>query len=121
MNHNHEQRLVNFIRQYQPSPPPPKAGLEEEIMAQLEAPPPTEKVVFFPKSYSWAFGGVIAASVLAVFASVRILQPIPSSPQQTAELEVFLTENWEALTIPSSTDTSWEALTTESTESSNRR
>lgn len=116
MSHNRHDRLVNFIRQYQSSPPPPKVDLEAEIMRQVETEPQREKVVSFPQV---AFGGVIAASVLLLFSSVRLLQPTPYSPQPTAELELFLTENWEAVTTPPPSDTSWQTLTTEETESSN--
>lgn len=123
MSHNSDERLVNFIRKYRSSPPPPKVNLEEDLMAQIEAEPQAEKVISFPQlsHQKWAFGGVIAASVLLLFTSVRLLQPTPSSPQQTAELEAFLTENWEAITIPSPTYTNWQTLTAEPSESSYRR
>lgn len=111
MSHHSDERLVNFIRQYNSSPPPPKVDLEAEIMAHLETEPQREKVVSFPQV---AFGGVIAASVLLLFTSVRLLQPTSSSPQPTAELELFLTENWEATTTPSSSYSNWQTLTTES-------
>ncbi|PNW38058.1 UNVERIFIED_CONTAM: hypothetical protein BEN50_15920 [Euhalothece sp. KZN 001] len=116
MSHNSDDHLVNFIRQYNSSPPPPKVDLEAEIMAHVEIEPQREKVVAFPQI---AFGGVIAASVLLLFTSVRLLQPTFYSPQPSAELEHFLTENWEAVTTPPPSDTSWQTLTTEKTKSSN--
>jgi len=121
MSHNPNDRLVSFIRQNAPSPPPEKVDVEEALMAQIERESETEKVIPFPQRHpqQWLFGGVVAASILLLFTSVRVLQPTPSSPQETAELEAFLTENWEALTTPSPSYTSWDNLTAEQPESSN--
>lgn len=120
-HHSSEERLVQFLREHSPSPPPPKEDVEGALMAQIEAEAPPTKVTPFPqiRYQGLVFGSAIAASVLLLFTSVRILQPNSLSPQETAELETFLIENWEAVTTPAETETSW--LMPEPPESFNRR
>ncbi len=123
MSHHRDDRLVNFLRQNVSSPPPPKVDVEEALMSQIAKEKETQRVIPFPKRPhpQWFLSGVIAASVLLLFNSVRWLQPTPSSPQQTLELEAFLTENWDAVTTPTSPDNNWITFTPEQLESSNRR
>ena len=124
MSHNSNDRLVNLIRENAPTPPPPKGDIEEALMAQIEREADTEKVISFPHfpRQQWLLGGAVAASVFMVFTSIRLFQPpTPSSPQETAELEAFLTENWDTFATPTPSYTSWDYLTTEQPESSNRR
>lgn len=121
MSHHSEEKLVDFLRQHRTSPPPPKVDLEAQLMAQIEAEANPEKVISFAKKNypKWAFGGVIVASILLLFTSVRFLQPTPSVSETNQELETFLTENWEAVTTPPPSDTAWQNLSTEPLESSN--
>lgn len=118
MSRHSDERLVKFLRQYHGSPPPPKANVEEALMAQIETQPQTAKAV--KHHQQWAFGGIIAASVLLVFTSVRFWQPTPLSSDEAA-LEAFLAENWQAVTTADSSDTSWQTLTPEQPESPDRR
>ncbi|NBD33203.1 MAG: hypothetical protein GVY17_09620 [Cyanobacteria bacterium] len=124
MSHNSsDERLVQLLQKYRSSPPPPKKDLEARLMAQIEAEPRTAKVMPFPKvQYPvWAVGRAIAASVLLLFTSVRFLQPTPYSTQQSAELEAFLIENWDAVTAPSPTHPNWNYLNLEQPAASDRR
>ncbi len=113
--------LVQFLRKHRSSPPAPKREIEHSLMAQIEAENRLGEMATVPKvrHQRWAFGGVIAASVLLLFTSIRFLQPTPSSPQEMAELEAFIMENWEAVITPTPTETSW--FISESPESLNRR
>ena len=113
--------LVQFLREHRSSPPVPKREIEHSLMAQIEAENRLGEMATVPKvrHQRWAFGGVIAASVLLLFTSIRFLQPTPSSPQEMAELEAFIMENWEAVITPTPTETSW--FISESPESLNRR
>ncbi|QDZ40475.1 hypothetical protein FRE64_11225 [Euhalothece natronophila Z-M001] len=112
MSQHSSDDLVNFLRNNRPSSPPQQADIEDRLMAQIETETDT-KVRFFPQlhHYKWVFSGVLAASLLLVFTGIRTLQPTPS--QQNAELEDFLTENWEAVTTPSPSYSDWEFLTPE--------
>jgi hypothetical protein len=116
-----DERLVQFLQAHHASPPPPKEDIENALMAQVEAEPSARKIVAFPQVANprWAFGSLIAASVLLLFGSVRFLPPTPSATQETAELEAFLLENWEAVTTSTPTETTW--LILEQPEPSNRR
>ncbi|AFZ43584.1 hypothetical protein PCC7418_1388 [Halothece sp. PCC 7418] len=108
-HHASDERLVQFLRKYSPPPPSPKGDVEGALMDQIEAEAPPTNVTAFPKIryQGWVFGSAIAASVLLLFTSVRLLPPKSLSPQETAELETFLIENWEAVTTPAETETSW--------------
>jgi len=108
-DHSSNKPLVQFLRDHHSSPPAPKREIEHSLMAQIAAENQVGDGVTFPKAryQGWAFAGVIAASVLLLFTSVRFLQPTPSPSQETAELEAFLMENWEAVTTPTPTETSW--------------
>lgn len=118
MSRHFDERLVKFLRQYHASPPPPKANVEEALMAQIETQPQSAKAV--KHHQQWVFGGIIAASVLLLFTSVRFWQPTPLSSDEAA-LETFLAENWQAVTTADSSETSWQTLTPEPPESSHRR
>lgn len=120
-HHSSDERLVQFIREHHPSPPSPKEELEETLMVQIEAEAQPTNVTPFRKIpyQGWVFGSAIAASVLFLFTSVRFLQPSALSPQETAELEAFLIENWESVTMADPAETSW--FIPQQPESSNRR
>jgi len=122
-HHSSDERLVQFIREHHPSPPSPKENIEDTLIAQIETEARSTNVTPFRKIpyQGLAFGSVIAASVLLLFTSVRFLQPNSNSlsPQETAELEAFLIENWESVTMADPTETTW--LIPQQPESSNRR
>ncbi|NBD15922.1 MAG: hypothetical protein GVY04_07180 [Cyanobacteria bacterium] len=120
-HHSSDERLVQFIREHHPSPPSPKENIEDTLIAQIETEAQPTNVTPFPRRryQGWVFGSAIAASVLLLFTSVRFLQPSSLSPQETAELEAFLIENWEAVTMADPAETSW--FIPEQPKSSNRR
>ena len=122
-HHSSDERLVQFIREHHPSPPSPKEELEETLMVQIEAETQSTEVTVTPfpriRYQGWVFGSAIAASVLFLFTSVRFLQPSALSPQEAAELEAFLIENWESVTMADPAETSW--FIPQQPESSNRR
>jgi len=124
-HHSSDERLVQFIREHHPSPPSPKENIEDTLIAQIETEARSTEVTVTPfpriRYQGWVFGSAIAASVLFLFTSVRFLQPNSNSlsPQETAELEAFLIENWESVTMADPTETTW--LIPQQPESSNRR
>ena len=143
MSQDHTDDFVSFLRNHRPCPPPPQGDLEKRLMAQIQAEPPTKKPVksFFqlgeglsspslseackPRQrlrlpqrkapalsvgqYRWAFSSLMAASVFLMLTSL-----LPSTPsQQNAQLEAFLTENWEAVTTTSPTYGEWKLINEE--------
>ncbi|MCS7030878.1 MAG: hypothetical protein NZL92_05050 [Gloeomargarita sp. SKYG116] len=83
MNHD---PLVDFLRQYAPSAPPPHPALESRILTCITRPQPRPVWCWFPS--------VLAVTVVSLglgMASAHFLQP---NPAQVAELEAWIEAQW---------------------------
>jgi hypothetical protein len=88
-----DDKVVNFLRQYRPSLPPPQTDREEQLMQMIRV----EKQINSTKSLplSGLITGIAALSIL-IFGSYRWSHPQPHLSQiSDTELEAFLVESWD--------------------------
>lgn len=88
-----DDNLVSFLRQHRPSPPEPRAALEEEILQaiEIEAKNSRKRPIFSPRT--GAIG--IAAIGLLLFGQYRWSSPTPRVANiSDEELEAFLADSW---------------------------
>lgn len=95
-----DERLVAFLRQNRPVPPPEPLNFEDKLMDIIEQEANYTSDNTFsslpsanPHCY-WAIPGVIAASFLLVWSSLRTLIPPQTARVEIVELESFLVKNW---------------------------
>lgn len=96
-----DEKLVEFLRQYRPVPPPAGASAEERLLAAIESEP---KVRHSPYSFRWAIPALVAAGVLLVWGSIRLFTPLTLPQGQvadrnrdatdTADIEEFMFSSW---------------------------
>ena len=85
---NDDEKLVAFVRQNRPVPPPAAANFEEQLLEGIDRQPipsqqPRHRVF-------WAIPSAVAAGLLLAWGGYRLLNPATN----TAELEVFLVNSW---------------------------
>ncbi|MEG3438736.1 hypothetical protein V0288_16535 [Pannus brasiliensis CCIBt3594] len=88
-----DDNLVSFLRQHRPSPPEPRANLEEEILRaiEIEAETPRKRPIISPRTGAIS----IAAIALLLFGFYRWSSPTPRvATISDRELEAFLADNW---------------------------
>lgn len=84
-------RLVDFLRQHRPLPPPPDLDLEQQIMSAIAEKPRFEErrsrrlVLIAP---------AIAALVLIAWVGKSLLMPPTPTAAELASLEAFLENTW---------------------------
>lgn len=111
-----DDNLVSFLRQHRPSPPEPRADLEEEILQAIESETKTSRKHWIFSPRTGALG--IAAIGLLLFGQSRWLNPTPRIASiSDRELEAFLADNWNetlgesnrfpAVSRPGNTRTTW--------------
>lgn len=112
-----ERKLVNFLKQYRPSPPQPHGKLEQRLMQQIQPIPHTSK---YSAYFRWFIASAIAACGLLGWGAYRWFNSSPqiaftsesnqpaaktvppgaldgvlaSRAVTSAELETFLVESW---------------------------
>ncbi|MGB3691859.1 MAG: hypothetical protein WA865_22350 [Spirulinaceae cyanobacterium] len=97
---DNDEPLVEFLRQNRPVPPPAPCDFEDKLMHLVEEKANTSS--YCPSSYLppinpryyWAFPGIIAASLLFVWNSLRTLTPPQPAVVEVVELESFLVNSW---------------------------
>jgi hypothetical protein len=103
-----DEKLVEFLRHYQPQPPPAGLELEEQILAGIgiASPSQSSKVVKLPQRNryrGWVASGAIAASLVAGILGYQHLKPASPNDQELAGIESFLEANWDS-TVPDNSD-----------------
>ena len=118
---NDDQKLVAFMRQNRPVPPPAADNLEAQLMELVERQPISSRRQHTP--FIWAVPSAIAAGLLLTWGSYRLLNPSPNF--NAAELETFLVNNWNGAISETSlasqtdtTETDWLLLADLHTDSS---
>lgn len=93
-----DEKLVKFLRQYRPVPPPAGASAEEGLLAALNS---ENKVRQSPYSFRWAIPALVAAGVLLVWGGIRIFTPltlpqgqIADRTQENTDIEEFMLSSW---------------------------
>lgn len=94
--HDHDdQKLVAFLREHRPLPPPVKDGFEDQLRSKInllpQAQPPLSR-----RGLCLVIPSAIAASLLLVWGAMRWLAPPPQFAQKASdeELEAFLIDGW---------------------------
>ena len=77
-----------FLRQHRPEPPAAPADLEEQLMKAVEKSQPPEL-----NQQIWAVPPAIVAGLLMLWSGYRALVFFPE-PANSANLEIFLENNW---------------------------
>lgn len=85
-----EQNLVNFLKQYRPSPPPARANLEACLMQQVKQMPTRSR---YQNCLGWMIPTAIAACSLIAWGSYRWLNPVVPSMTFSEENTVPITTN----------------------------
>ncbi|MGK7872592.1 MAG: hypothetical protein AB4426_04565 [Xenococcaceae cyanobacterium] len=92
---NEDEKLVAFLRQHRPVPPPAAANFEEQLMMELvQRQPIPSQGKRYP--FLWAVFSAIAAGLLLTWGGYRLLNHSPQIAADTDELETFLVNNWNA-------------------------
>ena len=102
---NNDEKLVTFLREHCPLPPPARADAEEQLMGLVE-----KQSILSQKSrqaFFWLVPSAIAACILLAWGSCRWLNPPPQIATNSDELEAFLVNNWEGVMG----ETSWTSQT----------
>lgn len=86
-----DERVVSFLKQYRPLPPPPSPNLEGELMRRIERKPIAAKS---SAPLLWIIPGVITVCVALVWSSSRWFNPSPKIAAHPEELEAFLIDTW---------------------------
>ena len=108
-NQNSDQELVNFLKQNRPNIPEAAPDLELKLLAAIERNEEAETKQNYRKKVSlivsknrliipgfpqWAFPPAIAAMLIVFVSGYRLLIPA-FQPDERAQLEAFLVNNWE--------------------------
>jgi hypothetical protein len=105
-----DEKLVDFLKEYRPAPPPTMRDLEWQLMELVtrELPLPPK----YPHQFFLIISSAMAGSLLLLVGSYRWLKPLPEVASDREELEIFLVDNWNE----TMSDTSVAFPTTHTTE-----
>lgn len=85
-----DRKIVAFLQQYRPIPPPVKASSEQELMAIIDRQERTKKTWKIKPLIAIA-SATFAGTILAWLGSYRFLTPTYTN----AQLETFLLDSWD--------------------------
>jgi hypothetical protein len=89
-----DDKLVRFLRQHRPSPPCPRATLEEDLLNMIAKDAKISRPARLPLPRAIAL--ILATIALILFGHSRWLTPSPKvSTTSDEELEAFLWDNWQ--------------------------
>jgi hypothetical protein len=94
--HDHDdQKLIAFLQENHPLPPPVKDGFEDQLMEKINL-LPQAKPQLSRRRLFLVIPSAIAASLLLVWGAMRWLSPPPRFAQTVSdeELEAFLIDGW---------------------------
>lgn len=94
-----DDRLVEFLHQYRPCPPPEAMGLEDRIVQDIQRLTP-EQTVTRSRRKVWVFGAIAASLVLAIGGYARWSTQLANQPLSEAEiasLDRFLQDTWQGI------------------------
>jgi hypothetical protein len=86
-----DERLISFLKQYHPVPPPAKADLEMQLMELVTREPPPIK---HSHQFFWIISSAMAGSLVLAIGGYRFFTPTPKMAANPEELETFLVDNW---------------------------
>lgn len=86
-----DDKLINFLSQYRPVPPPASPQLEEELIKRIKQEPMASKYSYH---WFWVLPGAMAATLLMIWGGDRWLRPSPQIAGNPEELETFLMDSW---------------------------
>jgi hypothetical protein len=96
-----DEKLVEFLRQYRPVPPPASPDAEERLLAAIDSEPQIWQSRY---SFRWAIPALVAAGVLFVWGGIRLFTPLTLPQGQvadrnrdatdTADIEEFMFSSW---------------------------
>ncbi len=116
-----DKKLIAFLKQYAPLPPPSAINLEERVMAQVtqgERIPQRRRL-----RLSWLVPSLIAAGLFLLWGEQQHLQPTPPLATTPDELEAFFIESWSGVSEDSALESAtyfpvldWQVLSDVETE-----
>lgn len=90
-----DDKLVNFLQEYRPVPPPASPLLEEKLIKRIEQEPIDSK---HSSHWFWFVPSVVAATLLMVGGSDRLFRPSPQIADKPEDLENFMIDSWRTTT-----------------------
>ena len=93
-----DDKLVAFIREYRPMPPPSSVNLEQRLIEMVNKTPICESPSYKRR---WLIPGACMVSVLLLWVGWRWSTPQPQIAATTEELETFLVESWQTTFVDS--------------------
>jgi hypothetical protein len=84
MTPNDDQKLVNFLKQNQPIPPPAAIDLDQQILNSVA---PRQRRPL------WIVPAAIAATLVTTIFGYQAFQPTPQTAQNT-DIEEFIASSW---------------------------
>ena len=85
-----QQKLVAFLKQYRPGPPPQNNRIEEQLMAVVSQENKSPKY----NSWLWVVPSAIAAGSLLIYGSLIRDNFAPKIAKKTEDLEIFMVNSW---------------------------
>ncbi|MDJ1172075.1 hypothetical protein PMG71_21850 [Roseofilum sp. BLCC_M154] len=104
-----DDRLVEFLHQYRPCPPPEAKGLEDQILQEIQSLHP-ESPRGQRRRKVWFFGAIAASLILGIGGYARWSTQMASQPlseEEIASLDRFLQTTWEGTVSPSNQESAW--------------
>ena len=93
-----DDKLVAFIREYRPMPPPSSVNLEQQLIGMVKKTPICEQQ---SDKRRWLISGACMVSLLLFWVGWRWSAPQPQVAVTTEELETFLVESWQTTFVDS--------------------
>lgn len=102
---NDHQKVVSFIKEYRPLPPPGTVTLESQLISKI-----SQKSSDYHSSNNlrkWLMFTALITSGAAIVAGYRSFEPSYQLTENTAELETFMVETWQGTMKESSLYSDW--------------
>ncbi len=99
------QKVVSFIKQYRPLPPPGTATLETQLLTKI-----AQKSSHYHSRNivrRWLIPSALVASLTAIWGGYRWLQPSYQFSDNSTNIELFLVESWQGTMEQSSLYSDW--------------
>ncbi|HAC63968.1 MAG TPA: hypothetical protein DCF68_10625 [Cyanothece sp. UBA12306] len=102
---NDYHKVVSFIKQNRPLPPPESATLENQLFHKISRTSTTYNQKNSLKL--WLLFGALTVSLATIWGGHRWFQPSYQITKKTRNLEAFMVEGWQGTMGESSLDSDW--------------
>ncbi len=111
---NDHQKVISFIKEYRPSPPPGTATLESQLLTKISQ---ESSPYYYKNSWRvWLIFSALVASLGGIWAGHRWSQPSYELTENPNDLEAFMVETWQGTMGESSLYSDWSIVETSNTK-----